>query len=283
MDHFWNGADLMTGVSHQALVGSGVRRASIMETITGLGLTSGLQLCLDAGDAASYTSGQAWLDTSGNGYDFFRGTTSASQASDPTFNGVAGAQSSSEYWSFDGGDWFTYDTTNETWMQNLHKNNAKFSMAAWVYITDLSVTSCLFGTDNNFASNVGMLVSANGGADGDIGLLVSNGGGAFALDVDTSAGLMSSGQWTFCGVAYDEATGSLTFQVQGTQEVKSATYTSPSASSATYTLRVGDGGNGDRPMRSGSRIANMTIWEGVTLAAADLTAIFQATRTKFGV
>ena len=41
-----------------------------------LGLTNGLKLCLDAGDANSYTSGEPWLDTSGNGYDFNRGTTS---------------------------------------------------------------------------------------------------------------------------------------------------------------------------------------------------------------
>ena len=62
----------------------------LIDYIGELSLNSNLVLCLDAGDANSYTSGQKWLDRSGNGYDFFLGTTDSVQASDPTFNGTPG-------------------------------------------------------------------------------------------------------------------------------------------------------------------------------------------------
>jgi len=104
---------------------------TLIDAITTAGLTSGLQLALDAGDTNSYSgSGQSWLDTSGNGYDFFRGITGGANSDDPTFNGTSGGISINEYWSFDGDDFFIYDSANETWMNNLHKNNAQWS---WLF------------------------------------------------------------------------------------------------------------------------------------------------------
>jgi len=105
--------------------GSGSHPAwNLEEIIRGLSLDTNLKLCLDAGEGDSYTSGQSWLDLAGSGYDFFLGQDGSSDSTDPTFNGVANTMTSSEYWSFDGGDYFTYDTTNETWMENLHKAGA---------------------------------------------------------------------------------------------------------------------------------------------------------------
>lgn len=98
---------------------------SIMQMITQSGLTANLAIVLDAGDGNSYISGQVWKDVSGNLQDFHRGTTSASQASDPTFNGTAGANSAGTYWSLDGGDWFSEDDTRAgtvlTFADNWHK------------------------------------------------------------------------------------------------------------------------------------------------------------------
>src|SRR5688572_10725967 len=111
---------------------------TLLTILNGLGLTANLKLCLDAGDNLSApAAATSWLDRSGNGYDFFRGTTSGADATDPTFNGTPGELSAAEYWSFDGGDFFRYDTTNETWMQNLHKNNALLSFFCWLYLPSL--------------------------------------------------------------------------------------------------------------------------------------------------
>ena len=60
---------------------------SLMTSITDASLTTGLQFCLDAGVAASYTSGDKWLDLSGNGQDWQMGTSVGSDSEDPAFTG----------------------------------------------------------------------------------------------------------------------------------------------------------------------------------------------------
>ena len=107
----------------------------LITTIRRCGLTTGLKLCLDKGDANSYASGQSWLDVSGNGYDFFLGATGGAEASDPTSNGTAGGRSPEEYWSFDGVQFFRLASANPTWVNNFHKDNAKFTLAV-NYVVD---------------------------------------------------------------------------------------------------------------------------------------------------
>ena len=125
---------------------------SFRSIIDDLGLSTGLQLCLDAGDLASYPgSGQKWLDQAQR-YDFFLGATSGAAADDPTFNGVAGDLKDSTYWALDGTQFFRYDTTNETWMQNLHKNGATYTFVGWVWFGTLVSVVCIAGTigDSSF-------------------------------------------------------------------------------------------------------------------------------------
>ena len=244
------------------------------------GLTSNLKLCLDAGDGSSYTSGQSWLDRSGNGYDFFRGTTSSAQASDPTFNGSADGRSSSEYWSTDGGDFFRYDTTNETWMQNIHKNNAQFTFVFWFYPISFGGTDNLMGNQSGSAANIGFRFRTN--IFGILNFQVSN---ASVLACDISLGTLNAAAWNFIGFSLNEATGAngALINVNGSASTATSTYTSPNAGSATYTTEILAGGNSSGPWDSGTRIAGVIAWEGTTLTAAQLAALYQASRVRFGV
>ena len=242
--------------------------------ISRLGLSSGLKLCLDAGDSASYTSGQKWLDTSGNGYDFFLGATSGVTTDDPTFNGAAGGLSPSEFWSFDGGDFFRYDTTNETWMENIHKDNAKYTFVAWLY----AVT----GSNN-------IIIGNNGGAAGsgtgfhfgtpstnNVTMRVANAVGTAALLKDSVA-TVTNAAWNFIAASVDEATATGYFQCNATQETFSSTYTTPTAGAASFTAEIGARGNGNSMMPSGARGALVAAWEGVTLTQAQINSIYLAT------
>ncbi len=254
---------------------------SALAAIQSLGLTTNLQLCLDAGDNASAPSGAtSWLDISGNGYDFFRGTTAAGQATDPTFNGTPGGVSSSEYWSFDGGDYFTYDTTNETWMQNVHKNNATATFAWWIYAPTPGVVYVITGTDNL------------AGIGGDIGFHVNyraNGALRFSVNDESHPGnsfdstaTISTGVWTFGAVSIDEASASGIHQIGATQETFTATYSFPSVNAATYTMQIGAAGNAASPLPSGSRMAMICAWSRA-LSATELMDLFNATRDRFGI
>lgn len=256
--------------------------AKMIDTISLLGLTSGLKLCLDAGDENSYTSGQKWLDVSGGGYDFYRGAGSSSEGSDPTFNGSVGGQSSSEYWSFDGGDYFTYDTSNETWMENFHKNNAVITIAAWVYMASIGNLQVIFG-NNLTDALIGFGFCVN--STGLLRYVVTEGHAGTPSFVDGSLSV-PTGQWSFVGLSLTEATGAggAVFQVNGTQETVSSTYSSPSSSSATFTTAIGIAA--DPPplyIRNGGRVADLSVWEGVALTAAELTSLYNATKGKFGL
>ena len=252
--------------------------ASLMSTLTDLGLTTGLKLCLDAGEGDSYTSGQSWLDLSGNGYDFFLGADVNATATDPTFNGVADALSSAEFFSFDAGDYFTYDTTNETWMQNLHKDSAVLSFAAWVYFGSVGSTQGIFGTVGA-TTNTGFRISAS--SSPALALRVAN-AGATVLNTETSF-LLSATTWTFVAISFDEAAQVLIMRVAGGSEVDTQSYSSPASGNATFTAQIGSAGNAANRLSANSRIGMVAMWEGTALTEWQLEQIYNKTRRRFGV
>ena len=256
-------------------------QTELIHTIRRCGLTSGLQLCLDAGDALSYSSGQSWLDRSGNGYDFFRGADGSAAADDPTFNGTAGNRSPSEYWSFDGGDYFTYDSANETWMKNLHKDNAKFTLAAWTHgpsLTAINQIWAVWGVTELLAGLNFQLTSS-----AKLRLAVA-GGGPAALDV-TSTLTVPRSSWQFLAVSLDESVGANggMFYNNGISETFTSTYSSPTALDPSLSYCIAAIPEGYAMMENTSRLGMFAAWEGVALTQTQLNALYQTTRGRFGV
>lgn len=258
---------------------------TLMAAITAAGLTSNLQLCLDAGDAASYTSGQSWLDRSGNGFDFFRGTTSGSDATDPTFNGAAGQLGS--YWSSDGGDFFTYDTTLEAWMQNLHKDNAAFTLLVFFRKTSALSTFYFLGDAHDGGTDIGI----NFYEDLLFGPTLDVYDGAATptvLSVTGDTGLAAN-QWHMAAVSLNEATGAGggflytdgSYNQVSASDTFTSTYTSPTSSAASRTLNIGAQGGGSNPMPNNDRIACFAAWS-AALTKANLDAIWARMRVRFG-
>lgn len=254
---------------------------TLMQAITNAGLTSNLQLCLDAGDPASYSSGQSWLDRSGNGYDFFLGADGSGTATDPTFNS-AGRKS---YWSFDGGDYFTYDTTNETWMQNLHKDNANYTLVFFVY--KVGVPTFLM-SDNDGSSSTGVLFSARSGGADRIEIFIFNGVGTVLSKTSDSA--VPPNAWHMIAVSLNEATGAGggffyldgAYAQVGGSDTFSSTYSSPSAGSAGSTMHLCSLGTGNTPVVTGTLCFATAAWS-TALTKANLDAIWTAMRGRFGI
>lgn len=252
-------------------------RVPFITVLERLGLTNGLKLCLDAGDSASYTSGQPWLDRSGNGYDFNRGATSASEGSDPTFNGSAGGLSTSEYFSLDGGDYFRYDSANETWMNNIHKDGAIFTYMAWIY-PGAGAVNPLCGTNAAGGSRIGFMFRGDPVGD-NLLMHVTNGTSAFFNQGMSSAGF-TAGAWHHAGISYDETLGSGTIFCDTNRSAFSGnTYSAPSASNATYTMEIGARGNANSPCPNGARFGAFMFWEGVSLTAAQIASIYDASHS----
>jgi hypothetical protein len=262
------------------LVNSAGFPSSLYSTLLKLGLTTNLQLCLDAGDAESYTgSGQVWKDRSGGGYDFNLGATSSSEGADPTFNGTAGNVSASEYFSFDGGDYCTLGQSNPTWAASLSKDNAIYALAAWGWWGGTGSSLYLFNT-SPLASSPGAFIRVSA-ASQQMGVTVYNSGG-IALNVSAGA-TISTGGWHFLGIVVDEGAATGSVVVDGVVTALSSTaYSTPSASNPTQAAQIGGiGTSAFSP--AGSRVASVAMWTGTNPTTTQLASIFTATRGKFGV
>jgi hypothetical protein len=249
----------------------------VYEIVTALGETSNIQFCLDAGDATSYTSGQKWVDLSGNAQDFFRGVGAGATTDDPTFNGVAGALSTAEYFSYDGTDTNFYDTTIETWMTNAHKDNAAFTFMFWVYVDALTTEQVLTGTVGNAGTGTGFRVRIT--TAGAISFQVRNAGAAVA-DQSSPAGITEDA-WNFVAVSVNEATGAggIIYNVNGSTSTDSSTYTSPSTGAASNNLNLAAGGGANLPLLATARLAMVCAWDRA-LTADSLTSLLNATNDR---
>lgn len=252
---------------------AGVESHHLIDILTNLGLTSGLELCLDPSDPDSYTSGQTWADQSGNDYDFFLGANGSATSTDPTFNGSAG--DADAYWSFDGGDYFSGSVSNPTWVENIHKDNAIFTMATWFHAP--SDNFSFAGTASNSSGTVGFRWFCS--VDQAIIFNQQNGS---AFNPMSSAATFSLNAWEFAAVSVNEATGAGIFAVNGTTETFSSTYSSPSASSALSTLLLASRGGPGAFFPNTSRMGSFLAWSSA-LSEAELLSIYEATRGRYGV
>jgi hypothetical protein len=238
------------------------------DVLTSLGLVNGLQLCLDAGDIASYASGTTWNDTATTN-NFFLGI-DATAANDPTFTGTAGNLKDSTYWLMTGTSLFRLATANPAWVDNIHKDSARFTLACWVYIPALATLTMLAGDDQ-------------GGNPTDIGFFWDvNSSNQMVFQADN--GIAGAGQWAstavatvgwnFLAISLDEGSGNGLWQLNATSETFSATYTTPSAATATRTVEIGACGNTVFPMPVNTRVGAFMGWSR-NLSATELMNLYQ--------
>jgi hypothetical protein len=256
---------------------------SILDIITGAGLTSGLKICLDAADVSSYSgSGDTFTDRSGNSNNFKRGQAAGSDSADPTFNGSAGGLSASEYFSFDGGDNLTVVGSNP--LQSFHKDNAKGTILFGIYPVQSGVFISVIG-DNVFSVDLGFRIQIHQTA---ARLVFATGNGSANPIVSISSAVaVPNSAWSIDGVSFDEAVGAnggFHF-VNGTVELFNSTATSPSASNSPGVLCVSgnEGATAANRFLNGSRLAWVAVWEGVALTQAQVKAIFYEAGLRFGL
>jgi hypothetical protein len=275
---------MIAGAAYMAF-SVGRRKRSVLSVIQSLGLAANLKLCLDAGDVASYGSGQTWADRSGGATDFYLGTGSGSDAADPTFNGVAGGLSKNEYWSFDGGDIFSLvAASNPAWAQTFHKNNALLTiMTAFYSASSSDETICATGSQSSL---IGFAFLRRGTAPNHITFTTTTTSGTTVLNATSSSANAPGSAWNIIGVSVDEAAGASggTFFANGTTETFNATYASPSASSAGANLAISSWGgvSTSGAFKSGSRLAWLAAWD-AALTASQMQQIYSAMQGRLGI
>lgn len=254
---------------------------SLIDIITSLGLTSNLKICLDAGDADSYDSGvqtARWLDTSGNGYDFYRGSSTGGDGAEPTFNGTAGGLSSAEYFSFDGGDYFSYDSANEAWMDLLHNNGSLFTQFCMIYSPSSTILN-LFTTARPTNYGAGIQVESN-----TLRLIVSTPSGLNTTNAVGSA--IGINAWQPLGVGVSEnggATGSSYIITGGSTGTWNASNASAATGTPTAAATLGANPLKNNPFANGTRLACFAMWQGTALTTTNLSDIYNAIKGRFGL
>jgi hypothetical protein len=257
------------------------------------GLLTSLELVLDAGAATSYTSGQKWLDISGNGYDFFLGSegASASTGDEPTFTGSAGGLSDGEYFLVDGGDFFSYDTgTLESWMTDMYKDNADWTVLMWTYGPAGGDSDGWFGV--GFDAGGGGTPAVNyqnlgaGTTKQQLTIWRDSEPSALAVSGATS---MALNAWHMHGISFDEATGAggAFFFLDGAynQVSSSDTWNATISSAATNDgaeFHILDSNLVGQKWPNLTRIAGFMAWS-TALSFANIDALFDKQKGRFGI
>lgn len=266
-----------TAVGRSRVVGRANQPLS--RVIATAGLTPAL--VLDAGDGASYSTGQSWNDLSGNTRHFNRGSDNTSQASDPTFNGTPGGLSLNEYFSCDGGDFFTKATANDAYLNGLHKDAATWSFVAAVFVPDLAGVVGVFSTCTASAGTIGAIVDLN--ATENLRYRVGN--GVSVTTVHTSTATATVGAWNVVGFSISEnggASGSFSY-VNGTATTFNASVASPSSSDASTVATFGAlNGGGSNIVPNGFRFGAAAMFS-TALTTANFDAIRASLRARYGI
>ncbi len=252
--------------------------AGFIGDITTGGLLTGLQLCLDAGHIDSYGgSGQTWADQSGNGYDMAGQNT-------VTFNGTAGNLSSSEYWSFDGSDFFA-ESAAHGWDDNLSNDGIKFTLATWVYLTQA-------GDEKGFCGNVSAVgqdgITWHIATDSPSGHMQFQQTHGSTLTKRTDSVLGFNG-WKFIALSVDENGGASAgffykngaYDQSGSADTWNPNY--PSVGTANGFAIASKRTSSSGPLPSGSRMAGFMAWTGVALSKANLDTLYNLQKTRFGL
>lgn len=254
----------------------------LLQSIQAAGIpTANLRLCLDAADAASYAgTGQTWTDLSGNTSDFYRGTGSGSDTGDPTFNGAAGALTSSEYWSFDGtNDIFTLvAASNPAWLQTLHKSTARVTIAYAFYLTGGVET--IIG-DYTGSTAAGFSVAINATTQRQQVVIGTELGGGLST---TGTPALNVAAWNICAFSFRNSSSSIIHQVNGSEHATTGDINNPSSMDASAKLEIGGigGTSTANPIKATSRLGWLAIWD-TNLSSANLTSLFQQTRGRYAL
>lgn len=240
--------------------------SSLFSLLTKLDLTTGLAVCLDAGDAASYSgSGQTWTDRSGNGNHYTRGNDSSATTDDPTFNGTAGSLADTAYWSFDAGDFFE-ESADQSFADTWGSDGALWSAIALLY----PPSGGFANTDNIFQNGVAVTTPLFQVASNSLRLIDAT-DGDYSI---SSSNTFSGGAWNFAGVSVNEnggASGAF-LRLQNTITTGNPAKTTPRAVSGVYRICAS--------IDNTTRLSMIAIWNGVALTQAQMSLIYNALKDQ---
>jgi hypothetical protein len=253
---------------------------NLFQVFTRLGLTTDLVGCLDFSDAGCYPgSGQTIADLKGT-QDFFVGATGAAESDDPAHT-AAGQQS---YFQTDGGDKIDAQAA-PAYQQTWHKDGAVFcvfliarlpaaSVGYWMATCDTPLTQV--GVRYYWDASSTELRVYNGSGSAALDKI---GGGAAADTIHFTAVSLSENGGANAGFFWKDGA----YVQVGGADTWDPAYTAPSAANASLTLGLLHQGP-SQFVANGGRLYAAAFWSGGTqITKANLDAIWNDQRGRFGL
>lgn len=281
-------------LSKRMMMAGGAGDSTFLGDLVAAGIGgSNLELCLDMGALGTYSgSGQDINDLTANGVNFYRGADNTATTDDPTFNGTAGDLSSSEYFSFDGGDYFTKSSANNTFLNTLHQNNAKWAWAGWIYFPASIGTTHVFSTVNNPSGREGVFVGTNSASKSTVEAANAS---ASSFSKVADAANVKALAWNFMATAIDEAGGAVSYfylgnatfgngyDQAGASDQWDAAFSSPGTANGSI-LQLGTRRDTTGLFPSGTRLGMVAMWNGGTLPTkAQFDTFYASSKTRWGL
>lgn len=257
----------------------GRKNLSWAAAIAAQGLATSLVLCLDAGDANSYPgTGQQWTDTSPQAVNYNLGATSSSEASDPTFNGTGGRLTGGEYFSCDGGDFFSpvaTTTIDDAW----HKDGATVTVATaiWIPSTPSNTYRTIIGNYNSAQNAVSLTIIDTNNLSWRV-----EGGSTTNFAWGSITAIQNAWAIVIVSVNENGGAGASHWNVNGAITAFNGSYTSPSAANSAGNLQIGRDATGSSIVPNTFRYSAIAAWNR-TLSQAETAKLFQEMRWRYGL
>lgn len=265
--------------------------------------TTNLKLCVDVGDSNSLNAftDETLVDLSPAANDMIAGDSTGTGTGDPTLNGMPGGLSSAELSIHDGvkdvtlADRWTF-ASNPSWVDNLHKASAQFTIGAIFKLFDGGDAGPQFkmGTTTNALSigfRFGAVCTVSGGsiASMNVNLQIDD-GAEEALFVGSliPTPLPDYGDWVLIATSIDEAggAGASALYAQGVQlSTFDGAYSTPSSSAATSRMSIGQA---NRTTAFSAQcldchFAGAFMFEGRLLNASEIRRVYDGIRNRYGI
>jgi hypothetical protein len=269
-------------------------RLDVMTALRRLGQAGNVEFCFDPASQSSYSGTQALSDLSGNGRDAWLGGGSGAQATDPTFVGTVGRLSKDDYFSVDGGDALNFQSGTPTWCYSWGKDNAVFSLIAWVWVpSGQSQNIWVFSSIGAAGVRRGVRCGiSQAGANGRPFLTYGHG------DLTTSnlniveTGVITEGRWQLYTWSISEGSGMSFVGVDDSfYNLTSDTYSSPSPDNPGEGARLFGGPGSNTTDFNGSNLGLMNNGGRIgpvcglsrMVSQAEIRALFQTMNRRFNV
>jgi hypothetical protein len=168
----------------------------------------GAKIILDAGDADSYPGGQLWKDVSGNGLDFYLGTTSGVDVPEARFEGQIGDRGPLTGFVCSAAgvnQHFQLAQANPAWISTMHSSTGKVTAMVAIRVAPVNGVTAFSTSALSGSGGSGMFMTLPNSPSSSAGVTVKNAGVSTASALTSQPATLRKNSITLLGIEFTGA------------------------------------------------------------------------------